>query len=107
MHLRDFSHLYSIVDNERDTSDREWRALVGLSVAQTEELRSKYWEAQAGSPPLKDKHLIWSLNFMKQYSSEDIMYRRWTKAKETYRKHVFESLDFLIENLDEVPTNTY
>lgn len=101
--LRDYSHLFSIVDKEKDISDREWRALTGLSVAQTEDLRGRYWEAPIGSKPLKDKHLIWTLNFMKQYSSEDVMYRRWTKSKETYRYHVFKSIDFLSDNLDEVP----
>lgn len=103
-HLQDYSHLYSVF-GERDIPDREWRALSGLSLSQTEVVIDRYWaprEHELLLPARKEKHLIWCLNFLKVYAAEDAMFGRFTKSKETYRKHVFNSIDFLAENLDEV-----
>src|SRR5688572_14524488 len=42
-HLQDFHHLYSIV-SEKDLPDREWRALFGLSVHQTEIVNLRHFD---------------------------------------------------------------
>lgn len=107
--LSDNKYLFDVF-GDRDLSEREWRSLVGLSLQQTEILVERYWlprPHEVHLPHRKIKHLIWSLNWMKQYSPEDALFGRLTKSKETYRKRVFAALNFLSANLDEVLINLF
>lgn len=60
------------------------------------------WQKYKLSALLQPRHFLWTLNFLKEYSTTDSLSSKWNVSAKTYATAVFRTLHLLAENLNEV-----
>jgi hypothetical protein len=48
------------------------------------------------------KYLLWTFHFLRNYLVEDVGHKMWHVPKQTYRDHVWETIDWLAQEMNEV-----
>jgi hypothetical protein len=73
-----------------ELSEREWKSWFGLCMEDLELIWIKYGRCHLLKKP---KYLLWIFHFLRNYLVEDVGHKMWHVPKQTYRDHVWETID--------------
>lgn len=83
-------------------SIRNYRAMFGLSPTITSQIWDEFLRHRSAEKGIKPVHFLWTLCFLKTYTTQDVLYSRFCGSRTTYSEKVWSVIQLICESLPEV-----